>query len=130
MAVEVSICIVAIMATVALLFAAFRWYRLRYTLRVWATIVGILLLHTICGSLAGPNFRGYLYEAPDSTSIFLEVPFKGVSYERLLKEFQMANHGQIFRTFEKEWWNYYRWYDYATHPRWRLPYRPKSAPER
>lgn len=127
MAIELSICLGALIMTVALLFAAFRWYRSRRIRGVWGAMAGIIVLHAISRSLAGPDFRGYLYEASDSNSTFLEVPFKGVSYERALKDYQMASHSQLFRTFDKEWWNYYRWYDYTIHPRWNLPHRPRST---
>src|SRR4029434_9071306 len=109
-----------------LLFAGFRWYRSRHFGRVIVALVGAVLLHFTSASLVGPSMRGYLYEVSDSKKTFLEVPFKGLRYERMIEVYRSESDGQLFGTFEKDWWNFYRWRDYATHPRWKFPYRPRS----
>lgn len=67
--------------------------------------------------------RGYLYRTAGPKFTFLECPFKGLSYESMLaRSHDTAPGAELFRTFEKDRWNYYRWRDYATHPRWTLTY--------
>ena len=125
MIVELTICLGALVATVVLSFLAVRWCRSSRWLRIAFTLGGIVLLHGAAALLVGPAMRGYLYRTPDPELTFLECPFKGVPYEAMLTRYRKTGNGaELFRTFEKERWNYYRWYDYATHPRSTLPYRP------
>jgi len=124
MTIEFKICVGVLIATVILLIFAVRWYRLHRWLRLAFALVGVAILHGIAARLVGPAMRGYLYRTADPEVTFLECPFKGVPYESMLARYRETGNGvQLFRTFEKEWWNYYRWHDYATHPRWTLPYR-------
>lgn len=123
MIIELSICLVALVATGVLLVFAVRWCRSRRWLRLAFALVGIVALHGIAAQLVGPAMRGYLYRTADPEVAFLEYPFKGVPYESMLaRSHDTAPGAELFRTFEKDRWNYYRWHDYATHPRWRLPY--------
>ena len=124
MIVEFTVCVGVLIATVGVFFFAVRWCRDRRWLRLTFALVGIAILHGIAAKLVGPAMRGYLYRTADPAVTFLECPFKGVPYESMLAHYQDTGKGaQLFRTFEKDWWNYYRWYDYATHPRWTLPHR-------
>ena len=81
-------------------------------------------MHSMAAQLVGPAMRAYLYRTADPKVTFLECPFKGLPYESMLARARDTVPGaELFRTFEKDRWNYYRWRDYATHPRWTLPYR-------
>jgi hypothetical protein len=125
MIVELTFCLAPIVATVVVTFFTFRWWRDRRWRSLALGFATIALMHVIVGSLVGPSMRGYVYRTADANVTFLECPFKGVSYEAMLKRYH--EHGgekALYRTFDKDWWNYYRWYDYATHPRWKLPYLP------
>lgn len=124
MVIELAICIIALTATVAAAALALRWYRKGQRRRAMFVFVGVLAIHGICPLLVGPRMRGYVYATSDHAVTFLECPFKGVSYESMLSRFQSSGHGtELFRTFDRDWWNYYRWVDYATHPRWQLPFQ-------
>jgi hypothetical protein len=117
--------LVALVSTVVLLFLAVRWGRSRRWPRLTFALVAIAVLHCIAAQLVGPAMRGYLYRTTEPEVTFLECPFKGVPYESMLARYRETGHGaELFRTFQKDRWNYYRWHDYATHPRWTLPYRP------
>jgi SAM-dependent methyltransferase len=55
---------------------------------------------------------------------YKESAFKMISYEDMLGAYRKSGgSAELFRGFRKDWWNYYRWWDYATHPRWKLRYR-------
>lgn len=57
-----------------------------------------------------------------------QCPYKGVTYESMRSKHTMSNSDpELYRTFGKDWWNFYRWFDYATHPRWQLPPRSPTA---
>ena len=125
-----AICFVTSAATVfvgvCLVWALARqhWFQAALALLI---IAGV---HLVGYSLVGPEMRGYLYRGADDLEAF-ECPFKGLSYGSMLSEV-VAKRGSsvpLFRTFEKEWWNFYRWLDYTTHPRWRWPYMKRHAVE-
>src|SRR5258707_10970116 len=124
MMIELAICFGALIVTIVLAVAAVRSYRRRQPLAITLTILGIVAVHLVGAQLAGPRMRGYSYRTADSGATFLECPFKGVTYDSMLaKNRDAAGGAKLFRTFKQEWWNYYRWHDYATHTRWSLPYR-------
>jgi hypothetical protein len=124
MFVELVICVVALVATVALVAFGFRWFRSRQWIRFTSALAGIAVVHFVAALLVGPNMRAYVYSTANPSVTFLECPFKGVSYETMLSKHQASGRGpELFRTFGEDWWNYYRWHDYATHPRWKLPRR-------
>jgi hypothetical protein len=125
MIVELTVCLAVLIATVVLFFLAVQWCRSRRWLRLTFVLICIVILHLIAANLVGPAMRGYLYRTADPEVTFLECPFKGVPYESMLVRYREAgNSGELFRTFDKDWWNFYRWYDYSIHPRWRLAFRP------
>lgn len=35
-------------------------------------------------------------------------------------------HLVLHRRFAMKWWQIWNWFDYATHPRWRLPYAERD----
>ena len=125
MIVERAICLAALIAAVAMAFLAVRWARSRRWLRSSFAIIGIVVLNGAATLLVGPAMRGYLYRMADPNVTFVECPFKGKSYDSMRAQYRdKAPGGDLFRTFDKDQWNYFRWYDYVTHPRWTLPYLP------
>ena len=82
-----------------------------------SSAMAIVALHGIGNAFAGAHLRCYLYRGVDPSVVFVECPFKGRPFDSL------PSNTVIYRTFQKQWWNFYRWRDYATHPRWRLPYK-------
>lgn len=125
----------SLIATILLILLAVRSYRLRRLLPLTFAILGFLSLQAASALVLGSKLRGYVYCTVDPEATFLECPFKGLTYERMLAHYRDAKGGtQLFRTFNKDWWNFYRWHDYSSHPRWKLPFRPnpqsKDAPSR
>jgi hypothetical protein len=84
------------------------------------------------------NFRKYPiipvydYESSDRGMSSTEYPTKGVPLSEVEREFEKYKRTKadpslrLCRTFEHDWWNFLRWHDYLTHPRWRLPYMTPS----
>jgi len=125
MIVEHSVCLVSLVATVVLFYFVVRWRRSGRWLRLMFAVIGIAALNGAAAQLVGPGTRGYLYRTVDPDVTFLECPYKGMRYGSMLARYRETGRGlELFRTFEKDWWNYFRWNDYATHPRWKLPFRP------
>lgn len=131
MIVELAIFLTSLGATALLVVLAVRGYRLCRWGRVGFAAIGIGGLQLAGSILFGPQMRGYLYRGADSHVTFLECPFKGVSYESMLARYRATSSGTpLFRTFNQDWWNFYRWHDYLHHPRWKLPYRPVGEPNK
>jgi hypothetical protein len=125
MVVEIAICSTALILTAVLFLFAVRCYRVHRSGRFIILLVGIAIAHLLAFRLAGPQMRGYVYRSVDPEETFYECPFKGISYESMLAKHRIAGSpSPLFRTFGRDWWNFYRWYDYATHPRWKLPSLP------
>lgn len=114
-----------ILATFVLGYFFVRCCRARRWNDVALAIIAMVLLHGVAGWVFGSHMHLYLYRTSDPKVTYLECPFKGVSYQAMLSRFQAEAKGAtLYRTFKEDWWNFYRWLDYATHPRWKLPYLP------
>ncbi|MGQ0553481.1 MAG: hypothetical protein ACT4PU_09715 [Planctomycetota bacterium] len=69
------------------------------------------------------------YASSDGQFDDVEVQAKGRTFEYVVARFvehkQRSGHGDLilFRSFQRDAWRFWNWYDYLTHPRWELPYR-------
>lgn len=77
--------------------------------------------------------HAHRYDSSDGGFEDVEIPEKGrsfaivqSSFRRYVEESKQPDI-QLFRTFPKERWRFWNWRDHASHPRWRLPYRPSVA---
>lgn len=79
-----------------------------------------------------PLLAVYRYESSTGAFDTIEVPSKGRDFGFVESEFHdyTAKSGrpseQLFRTFPKNYWKYWRWHEYWTHPRWKLPFRRRA----
>jgi hypothetical protein len=125
MSVEFAMFVISLSATAVLIALTVRWCRSRRWGRLAFAVMGVVVLQTVASKLFGPQLRGYLYCTADPQGTFLECPFKGRPYESMLAQYRESkSEAPLFRTFSRDWWNFYRWHDYRIHPRWKLPYRP------
>ena len=78
--------------------------------------------------ILGPRKSVYHYATNIPKVELYEIPFKGRNYKAVLSELNKneVENPQIYRTFKPNWLNVYKWYDYMTHPRWKLPYKNKE----
>jgi hypothetical protein len=133
MVVEIAICSVSLIGTAALIVSVVRAAKHRFWLRCVAALLAVVAIHVIAFNLVGPDMRAYVYvtNIPDFRPY--ECPCKGIPYEHALATYEqraaLDNTVHMFRTFRKGWWNFYRWHDYATHPRWHWSYRPREVKE-
>jgi hypothetical protein len=110
--------------TAVLVALAVRWCWARRWRQCAFALVGVFVFQAIASTLFGSRWRGYLYCTTDPQVEFLECPFKGRPYELMLAQYRESKTKvPLFRTFSQDWWNFYRWHDYRSHPRWKLPYR-------
>lgn len=72
----------------------------------------------------------YHYGSSDQNFSVSECPEKGVGWEYIDQSWTEYSQGkpsvQLQRQFKKNYLRFWKWREYATHPRWRLEY---SAPE-
>jgi hypothetical protein len=125
---EILICLGTAAATICLGVLSWHWFRTRRVPLATVATLAIFGTHLVGTLLVGPKMRGYQYTASGSATTFVECPYKGVTYESMRSKHTMSNSDpELYRTFGKDWWNFYRWFDYATHPRWQLPQRSPTA---
>jgi len=133
--VDLIILSIPIVATVSALFHLWHSLRERQWVRAATFAVILVTIHCLGYFLFGPDMRGYSYQGDDPQTSgvfqFIEVPFKGQFLKDELAQLQpQYKTVQLYRNFKLEaadWLNFYRWYDYTTNPRWKLPYRPERA---
>jgi len=129
MAIEMVILVPLYVVSVCLVYYAYIAAARRRLLMLSLTIAGFLMVQFVAYKLFGPDSCCYYYETTHPECQPYEFPLKGESYDQMLQTYEKHRrlHADIemFRTFEKDWSNVYRWHDYMTHPRWRWPYRPR-----
>ncbi len=79
-----------------------------------------------------PQVIVYTYESSDRGMALVEVPQRGLTYDKVLIAFEAYRRrsGQpdlrLFRTSNPPWGNPWLLKDNLYHPRWDLPYQPPS----
>ncbi len=122
---DFPVCLIGLVGTILLSIVIWRAYRCGRWFRLASVVLGLCALHFIGFKLAGPREHVYLYFTAGDSLPYMESAFKMISYDNMLSAYRQHGGGaELFRSFCKDWWNYYRWWDYATHPRWKLKYRP------
>jgi len=127
---DVPVCTIGLLGTILLIIVLVRSYRSHKWCLLAAAVLGLAVLHFIGFFLAGPREHDYLYFTVGDPFPYRESAFKMISYEDMLGVYHKSGgRAELFRGFRKDWWNYYRWWDYAIHPRWKLRYLPYEPPE-
>lgn len=77
-----------------------------------------------------PVIHVYHYGSSDQNFNVSECPEKGIGWDRINQSWTEYSQGkpsvQLHRQFKKNYLRFWKWREYATHPRWQLEY---SAPE-
>lgn len=80
--------------------------------------------------LLEPIIHTYEYSNCDGTFRGSEVPEKGLEFsnvQRNFEHFQDNNPNNechiLYRNFNRNWLKFWKWRDYLTHERWKLPFR-------
>lgn len=98
-------------------------------------IAAILLIFIFLSNFTGQKtvFGGlpvYNYTSNSGEFEVIEIPWKGIKFENTLANFkaykeQNTNDTILYRNFPKKPLHFWNWYEYATHDRYKLPYRRK-----
>src|SRR5690348_10805739 len=100
MIIELAICLTALIGSIGLAWLAVKVSQHRRWLRLACFVSLFLIMHTVASTLVGQECAAIFYRAADPRLTFL-------SYDRMLGAKREAiGQSEVFRTFEKEWWNY------------------------
>lgn len=110
----------------------------RPALRRWRTIPALLPAYVLLSNFVPyvcpwkPAIHAYLYEGSCGDYSNIEIPEKGRGFDMVSQQFQLhgaAHPGAtlvLYRNARRSPSEFYEWWDYITHPRWDLPYRPRD----
>ena len=98
--------------------------------------VVIVLSNTLLGVFIGkPVIHVYHYESSDRNFADFEVPEKGRKLEFVEKVFEEYKNlcrntdAKLCRTSKRNFLEFYEWWDFLTHPRWKYSYiEPSKNP--
>lgn len=90
------------------------------------------------GALIGkPIIHVYHYESSDRNFAGFECPEKGLKFETVKRNFEEYKHlsgamdSKLCRTSKKNVLEFYEWWNFLTHPRWKYPYiEPSKNPNK
>lgn len=114
--------------------AVVAWYRKQRGWAIFAMVVGIVASQfSLVPYLVGLDnlFPSLYYESTDGgfrgTECFKSQVCSWESLQLDLAHYRMlhGNRGiELRRTFQADAWRFWRWFEYLSEPRWRLPYVP------
>jgi hypothetical protein len=111
----------------------------RYLL-VFAALVAVILVSNLPAARlvyvrlgVEPIIRSYPYVSGDGQFDEFEVPEKGRNLTMV--EAHFADYKErtrqpgliLYRSFRPNWWRFWKWREYCSHPRWAYPYREPVA---
>ena len=79
------------------------------------------------------QINSYHYQTADGSYDDVEVSEKGRDLKVIERSFEAhkASRGMpelvLCRTFTRDWWRFWRWFEYVTNPRWAYPYRTRAV---
>ena len=121
---DAPVCFLALAGTIFLSVWGVRLARSRKRFLLGVAVFSLVVLHFVGYHFAGPSMHDYMYFTAADPMPYKESVFKIMSYDDMLSAYHKHGGGaELYRGFRRDWWNYYRWRDYATHPRLKLRYR-------